>query len=206
MRGGFYRFVAGHWMDPLSGPIPEHNRVATPPSFATRAAGEGEADRNTMGDILTTARISMIWNRRGFLARFAAAPALFSAPPLAADNFVPSGTVVISQTQIAFIGSGNLGGGKLMFGGKSYPFTIGGLGIGGIGFSKIEAQGTVYNLKSLDDFAGAYAQGRYGVALGKKSTGELWLTNANGVAMSLEAKRQGLALSLGGDAIYIDLD
>jgi hypothetical protein len=48
-------------------------------------------------------------------------------------------------------------------------------------------------------------QGRYGLAVGDKSTGELWLTNVEGVAMSLKAKRQGLALSLGGDAIYIDL-
>lgn len=132
--------------------------------------------------------------------------ALLFAVPVAADNNAPSGSVTISQTQIAFIGSGNLGGGKLVYGGRTYPFTIGGLGIGGIGFSKIEAQGAVYNLKSLDDFAGAYAQGRYGVALGDKSTGELWLTNAKGVTMSLKAKREGLALSLGGDAIYIDLD
>src|SRR5689334_21992868 len=126
--------------------------------------------------------------------------------PAAADNFVPTGTVTISQTQIAFIGSGNLGGGTLNFGGKSYGFTVGGLGIGGFGISKMEATGTVYNLKKLGDFAGAYVQGRYGIAVGDKSTGELWLTNTNGVALSLKAKRQGLALSLGGDAVYIDLD
>jgi hypothetical protein len=144
--------------------------------------------------------------RRGVLAWIAAVLALLLAVPVAADNDVPSGTVTITQMQIAFIGSGNLGGGKLMFGGRSYPFTIGGLGIGGIGISKIEAQGIVYNLKSLEDFAGAYVQGRYGIAVGNKSTGELWLTNASGVALSLKAKRQGLALSLGGDAIYIDLD
>jgi hypothetical protein len=151
-------------------------------------------------------RFGMMWPRRGFLVRAAAAPALLLAAPVAADdNFVPTGTVQISQTQIAFMGSANLGGGKLNFGGKTYPFTIGGLGIGGFGFSKIEASGTVFNLKKLDQFSGAYAQGRYGLAVGSKSTGELWLTNVEGVAMSLKAKREGLALSLGGDAIYIDL-
>ncbi|WP_395018628.1 hypothetical protein [Dongia sp.] len=150
-------------------------------------------------------RSGMMWPRRGFLMRVAAAPALLLAAPAAADNFVKTGTVQISQTQIAFMGSANLGGGKLNFGGKTYPFTIGGLGIGGFGFSKIEATGTVYNLKSLDQFSGAYAQGRYGIAVGDRSTGELWLSNVEGVAMSLKAKREGLALSLGGDAIYIDL-
>jgi hypothetical protein len=179
--------------------------VAITPSFATRTAGDAEDDRNTMNESLTKIRSGTTWHRRGFLARAAAAPALLIAAPAVADNFVPSGTVQISQTQIAFMGSANLGGGKLNFGGKSYPFTIGGLGIGGFGFSKIEATGTVYNLKSVDQFSGAYAQGRYGLAVGDKSTGELWLTNVEGVAMSLKAKREGLALSLGGDAIYIDL-
>jgi len=158
-----------------------------------------------MGDILTTIPSRTIWHRRGFLARIVAVPAVLFATPAFADS-VPSGTVSITQTQIAFIGSGNLGGGVLNYGGKSYPFTIGGLGIGGFGISKIEAQGKVYDLKKLNDFAGAYVQGRYGAVIGSKSTGELWLTNASGVSLSLIAKRQGLALSLGGDAIYIDFD
>jgi hypothetical protein len=193
-------------MDPVSGPIPEqHNRVAISPSICHPDRCDVEDDRNIMDEALAKIRSEMLWHRRGFLMRVAAAPALLMAAPAVADNFVPSGTVQISQTQIAFIGSGNLGGGRLNFGGKSYPFTIGGLGIGGFGFSKIEATGTVYNLKSLDQFSGAYAQGRYGLAVGEKSTGELWLTNVEGVAMSLKAKRKGLALSLGGDAIYIDL-
>jgi len=159
-----------------------------------------------MSDSLTSFSSAPVWRRRRFLTGLAGAPALLLARPLAAETFTPSGKVTISQTQIAFIGSGNLGGGKLSFSGKSYPFTIGGLGIGGFGYSKIEAQGTVYNLKKLGDFAGAYVQGRYGIAVGDRSTGELWLSNTNGVAMSLKAKREGLALSLGGDAIYIDLD
>jgi hypothetical protein len=159
-----------------------------------------------MGSIIGTIPSAMTWHRRGFLARAAAVPSLLFAAPAWADTSTPSGTVSIVQTQIAFIGSGNLGGGTLNYGGKSYPFTIGGLGVGGFGISKIEAQGNVYDLKRLADFPGAYAQGRYGAVIGNKSTGELWLTNANGVSLSLKAKRTGLALSLGGDAIYIDLD
>jgi hypothetical protein len=158
-----------------------------------------------MGSIFSATSSRTTWNRRGFLARVAAVPSLLLAVPAFADS-VPSGTVSIVQTQIAFIGSGNLGGGTLNYGGKSYPFTIGGLGVGGFGISKIEAQGAVYDLKNISDFAGAYVQGRYGAVVGSKSTGELWLTNANGVSLSLKAKRTGLALSLGGDAIYIDFD
>jgi hypothetical protein len=127
-------------------------------------------------------------------------------PSLAAADYVQSGSVTIEQVQIAFIGSGNLGGGTLIFGGRNYDFTVGGLGVGGIGVSKMEAVGTVYNLANVADFPGAYVQARYGLAVGSLSSGELWLQNTRGVALRLKAKRTGLALSLGGDAVYIDLD
>jgi hypothetical protein len=80
------------------------------------------------------------------------------------------------------------------------------LGIGGFGISKITATGEVYNLASIGSFGGRYLQGRYGLAIGDVSTGELWLKNAKGVVLHLQAERRGLALSLGGDAIYIELE
>ena len=115
----------------------------------------------------------------------------------------PDGTVEMSQVQAAFIGSGNTGSGTLTYRGRTYPFTVAGLGIGGIGVSKIEARGEVYDLSSLQQFPGTYAQGRYGFALGTKSAGDLWMKNGNGVVMHLVAKRTGLMLSLGGDAVVI---
>jgi hypothetical protein len=124
--------------------------------------------------------------------------------PARAENPKPSGTVSIEQVQVAFLFSGNVGGGVLTYEGKSYDFTIGGLGVGGIGASKIEATGKVYNLKRLEDFAGAYGQARAGYVAGDTSAGTLWLENAKGVYMELDAKREGLALSLGADAIYVD--
>ncbi|WP_162917488.1 hypothetical protein [Dongia deserti] len=144
--------------------------------------------------------------RRRFTAATLACLGLAFAWPAAAANPVQSGTVTIEQVQIAFIGSGNLGGGTLVAGGSKYGFTVGGLGVGGFGVSKMEATGTVYNLHNLADFSGAYVQARYGLAVGSLSTGELWLQNARGVAIHLKAKRTGLALSLGGDAVYIDFD
>jgi hypothetical protein len=132
--------------------------------------------------------------------------ASFLAATASADDLTKSGTVIVEQVQIAFIGSGNLGGGKLQFGGRTYEFTIGGLGIGGFGISKMKATGAVYNLKNAGDFPGTYGQARYGIAIGSKSTGELWLQNTRGVVLQLKAERQGLALSLGGDAVYIKFD
>ena len=55
----------------------------------------------------------------------------------------------------------------------------------------------------MSQFPGAYAQGRYGFALGNKSGGDLWLQNESGVIIHIKAKREGLMLSLGGDAMVI---
>jgi hypothetical protein len=117
----------------------------------------------------------------------------------------PDGTVDMNQVQAAFIGSGGGGSGTLYYRGQSYPFAVGGLGIGGIGASTINAQGEVYGLNRVSDFPGAYAQGRYGFVIGTASAGDLWLKNEKGVIMHLKAKRTGLMLSLGGDAVVISM-
>jgi hypothetical protein len=146
--------------------------------------------------------------RRRFALLAASGAAALSLPGIKAAkaDFVESGRVTIEQVQIAFIGSGNLGGGTLSYGGRNYGITVGGLGIGGFGISKMTAVGTVYNLFKVEDFAGAYVQARYGLAIGELSTGQLWLQNTHGVGLSLKADRTGLALSLGGDAVYIGFD
>ena len=152
-----------------------------------------------------TRRLSQAF-RRHKSAAIGLALAVLAVLPVAADNPQLSGKVTIEQVQIAFIGSGNLGGGTLTYGGQNYSFTIGGLGIGGIGISKMQAVGEVYDLRNLRDFAGTYLQARTGIAIADVGGGQLWLQNTNGVYLHLQTKRQGLALSLGGDAIYIDFD
>ena len=132
--------------------------------------------------------------------------------PLSADALAqstpppkPSGSVRIHQVQVAFIGSGTVGGGTLYYGGRSYPFKLGGLGIGGFGVSTLDATGGVYNLRHLQDFEGVYGQARIGWAVGEHGKGDMWLQNSNGVYLHLKARRQGLALSLGADGMVVRL-
>jgi len=125
--------------------------------------------------------------------------------PSAIANLTPDGTVNMEQVQVAYIGSAGGGSGTLYYHGSLYPFAIGGLGVGGIGASTISAEGEVYKLNNLADFPGAYGQGRYGFAIGDKSAGDLWMQNGAGVIMHLKAKRTGLMLSLGGDAVVISM-
>lgn len=142
------------------------------------------------------------WSSRVAGAALAAIVAGAELPAPAAAQ-APSATVDISQTQIAFIVSGNIGSGTLSYGGRTYRFKIGGLGVGGFGVSKLEATGTVYGLSRVEQFAGVYGSLRTGIAVGEAGGGGLWLQNGNGVRMNLRARRQGLALSMGADGIVV---
>jgi hypothetical protein len=133
--------------------------------------------------------------------------AICTLPASAQDSqpFSQVASVTIRQVQVAFIGSGALGGGTLYYRGRAFPFKLGGLGIGGFGVSRLEARGAVYNMRNLQDINGVYAQIRSGWAIGDQGRGRMWLRNANGVYLKLQARRQGLALSLGADGMVIQL-
>ena len=120
------------------------------------------------------------------------------------DQLVQSATVTISQTRVGFLISAHAGGGTLRFHGQDYPFSIGGLGIGGIGITKLEATGTVYNMKDRSQFAGVYSQLRSGITVGDQGNGKLWLKNGDGVVLKLQGASKGVGLSLGADAVTID--
>ncbi len=117
----------------------------------------------------------------------------------------PDGTVELEEVQLAYLGSGNAGRGTLNFRGRSYPFTIGGLGVGGIGASTLRATGEVYDLRDISRFPGAYGETRRGFVIGERGRGDLWMQNAAGVIMHLKAHREGLMLSFGADAIVISM-
>jgi hypothetical protein len=125
--------------------------------------------------------------------------------PQAVAGLTPDGTVNMDQVQVAYLASAGGGSGTFYYRGGAYPFSIGGLGVGGIGASTIAAAGEVYKLGSLANFPGTYGQARYGFAIGNLSGGDLWMQNEKGVIMHLKAKRTGLMLSLGGDAVVISM-
>jgi hypothetical protein len=93
--------------------------------------------------------------------------------PDAVKGQTPDGTVDMQEVQAAYIGSGSAGTGILYFRGVRYPFEVGGVGVGGVGLSTIDATGEVYNLGELGQFPGTYGQARYGFAIGTASAGDL---------------------------------
>lgn len=130
---------------------------------------------------------------------------MLASPAMAQSRSLgPStGTVRLEQVQAGFIASGEAGGGTLRYRGRSYPITVGGLGIGSIGASRSVASGTVYGLHRVSDFAGAYVQLKEGWAVGPAGRGTTWLRNDKGVTLRLATRRQGLQLQLGADGVLI---
>ena len=99
-----------------------------------------------------------------------------------------------------------LGGGSLNYRGATYRFRLGGLGIGGVGVSRLDATGSVYNLRNLADFEGVYGQVRSGWAAGDQGRGTLWMQNGNGVYLRLTGVRRGLSLTMGADGVRIEFE
>jgi hypothetical protein len=119
----------------------------------------------------------------------------------------PTATVTFEEIEVSFIGSAKVGGGELTYKGKKYPFKLGGLGVGGIGVSKISGIGKVYRLKKLNDFEGVYGGLRAGIVVVDKGLeGGIWMENLKGVVLNLQPKRKGLALSLGADGVAIEFE
>jgi hypothetical protein len=72
--------------------------------------------------------------------------------------------------------------------------------VGDVGISKIEATGSVYGLKKLEDFDGNYT----GVGAGAAVAGGgavVKLKNQNGVTVNLVATTQGVKFALGGGGV-----
>lgn len=65
-----------------------------------------------------------------------------------------TGHVQMTEVQAAYMGSGNAGSGTLSYYGNTYPFKVAGLGVAGIGLSKIDATGEVYGMQRINHFAG----------------------------------------------------
>ena len=140
--------------------------------------------------------------KKVFLTTVCAALFVLAGTSFAQD---PSGTVTIDEYELAYIFNGTMGGGTLNFQGNTYNFKIGGLGIGGIGASHINASGEVYNLQDVLAFPGAYAQASVGYSVTNQGQGHLWLQNQNGVQLHLITSQQGLGLTAGADGIVINM-
>jgi hypothetical protein len=116
---------------------------------------------------------------------------------------VESGTLEVSASQVRLIAGGAKGKGVLHFNGKDYKFKMSGASVGGIGITKVDAIGTIYNLKDIKDFPGTYAGMGVGAAAVKGAGTSSW--ENKGVIVKMKSKTEGIALNMGVNAVKIEL-
>jgi len=138
-----------------------------------------------------------------FMSAFVGASLLLGGAAHAEKALEPSGTVKIDQTQFGFIIGGSVGGGELTVDGVTHAFKIGGISLGAnFGASQLAASGEVYNLKTLEDFAGNYVSTGGQIALGG-GEGGMQLQNSKGVIMRLQATAKGVQVNVGAGGVNV---
>ena len=132
--------------------------------------------------------------------------AALTVSPLAAKQkpLPPVGEITFEASSLGVGATFTWGRGWLHFRGKSYPIKIEGLGIVGLGFTKVKAIGKVYNLQTPMDITGTYAQAGVGIAVVGGVKG-LLAKNERGVVIDLTAEQKGVSFNLGGGGFTITM-
>jgi lipid-binding SYLF domain-containing protein len=145
-------------------------------------------------------------HRRSFLKT--AASLILAGSVLAFSNIAAAaadGKVELTLYKAGFIVGGSGGSGKLIYKGKTYPLSIGGVSLGAtIGASKAELIGEVLNLKNVSDIEGTYTAGQASLAVaGGGKVAEL--QNSRGVVLKLKGKQIGLEFALDLSGMQLSL-
>jgi hypothetical protein len=134
-----------------------------------------------------------------------AALALTFAPGLAAPVWAATGTVYVEIAKAGFIVGIGGGRGTLVFQGRRYPLSVGGLSFGAtIGASKADLVGRAYNLRRPTDIAGTYTAVGVGAAAGG-GVSSIRLQNTKGVVLDLRGRNIGLELNANVSGVEIGL-
>jgi hypothetical protein len=116
-----------------------------------------------------------------------------------------SGEIYIDLVSGGFIIGGAGGSGVLVYRGRRYPLSIGGVGVGAtIGLAGSRLSGRVYNLRRVTDIEGTYrATGvGYAIVAGRRVAR---LVNARGVVLHLRGRQVGLEASADVSGMRISL-
>jgi hypothetical protein len=126
-------------------------------------------------------------------AAILAATLMFVA--LALPSYAESGTVRFRIARAGFIVGAGGGTGTLVFRGRTYPLSVGGLSLGTIGAASADVVGRARNLRQAQDIVGTYTAVGAGLAIAGGGTAAR-LQNANGVVMEVRGRQVGFEASL----------
>jgi len=122
-----------------------------------------------------------------------------------AATYADSGSIRFNVIKAGFVLGGSGGSGTLVFHGRSYPLSIGGVSYGfTFGASATDFVGTVSNIRSPSDVNGVYGAAGAGVAVGP-GAGGIVLTNQNGAVLTLSGRQTGLIVAADLNGLVISL-
>jgi len=109
--------------------------------------------------------------------------------------YADGGSISFSVIKAGFVVGGSGGSGTLVFHGRQYPISIGGISYGfTFGASETRFNGSVSNINSPSDVAGVYAAGNVGAAVGRGAQA-IVLTNQHGAVLTLSGSSVGAIVS-----------
>ena len=124
---------------------------------------------------------------------------------LATAAYAASGSIRFNVIKAGFIIGGSAGSGTLVFHGRRYPLSIGGVSYGfTFGGAATDFIGTVSNIRRPSDVNGVYGAAGAGVAIGA-GAGAIVLTNQNGAVLRLSGRQAGLIVAADLNGLVISL-
>ncbi len=106
-----------------------------------------------------------------------------------------NGTIALNVFSAGLIVGAGGGEGTLNFAGQVYPITVGGIGVGMIGFGGGQMEGVAYNMRGPADIAGTYGAAGAGFTLiGGARVAQL--QNEKGVILQVHGVQIGLEVNL----------
>jgi hypothetical protein len=124
---------------------------------------------------------------------------------LASAAYADTGTIQISVVKGGWFIGASGGNGKLIFHGRQYPLSIGGLDAGLVfGASQTSLSGRVSNIRSPSDVAGVYGAVGAGAAIGTGARA-ITLRNEKGALLQLQGRQTGLMVNADLSGLAISL-
>ena len=122
-----------------------------------------------------------------------------------ATAYADSGSIRFNVIKAGFVVGGSGGSGTLVFHGRRYPLSIGGVSYGfTFGASATDFFGEVSNIRNPFDVNGVYGAAGAGVAVGP-GAGGIVLANQNGAVLTLSGRQMGLIVAADLNGLVITL-
>lgn len=131
----------------------------------------------------------------GFRAALTALVVAFTVGALAPAAHADGGSISFRVLKGGWVIGASGGQGVLLFHGRRYPLSIGGISAGFLfGASETFFRGTVDNIRSPFDVTGVYGAGGAGAAIGAGAQA-IVLTNEKGAVLRLTGRQVGLQIN-----------